>query len=584
MRSPLVLLTLGLAVATPTLALPTAAQAQKGPPDGPAPTWKLPPPPGVETVKPMKPTWCAGYKPRPWLPGNLVYDDVDRLGYSEELLEQIAQLACDRPDEPGRQQWIAFYRQGWLNIVGTSEKEDRAAMAARMSLRAARDAAAARCAPMYADKGLSPADAVFTRLRATAVGCYGPPTEITDGNSNAFGLSGASYWLDRAAEPPDELVRLSWVLRCLNPGASNVDPDSIDRALGRWSMCGMDAARLDRKKFDKEVAALGLDPLGQVRAREAFAYTRLLVASYQAALTRLRAKDPAYGRILDAAARGFADWVALRREHAAVLDQAFAMEDAFRDADPRTIGDCSGSLRKALQDHVAAVAPKTKDELVDALNDDVGQPVLKALIACDSMQGRYALSDTEHALLGSGRTRRGPRTAAFWATLDVVSEIAAEKFRFPVQPGNFGGPLPDRGAWMVAAWESTFNQIHWDRDQKGQVATVKAQGDGVMVTFKTRSWKEPVWKCKETNRVDRITPDGRVEYRQSCVAAGTQVVKETPRPAWIRKDLAAGIKPGVFVTMRLDTKPEPDQGYPLSVHADAGQTRLVQYQGFVVAP
>jgi hypothetical protein len=183
--------------------------------------------------------------------------------------------------------------------------------------------------------------------------------------------------------------------------------------------------------------------------------------------------------------------------------------------------------------------------------------------------------------------RRGPRTAAFWHTLDVVSEIAADRERFPVQPGNFGGPLPgiDREIdWTVLAWESTFNQTSFDRDQKGRVAAVKAQGDGVMVTFKTESWKEPTFNCKETNRIDRITADGRVEYRQICTRTGTETVKVTPRPVWIRKDLAAGIKPGVFMKYRIDDKPKPAQGFPREVYADEAQKKLVQYWGFPVKP
>ncbi|MBK9036593.1 MAG: hypothetical protein IPL61_35980 [Myxococcales bacterium] len=412
------------------------------------------------------------------------------------------------------------------------------------------------------------------------------PAEVGYGTDGGAEMGAASYWIDRAAEPPDELVRLTWVLRCLNPGASSIDPATADRALGRWAVCGHDAVKLDRRAFDRAVDALKLSPLARVRAREMFAYTRKLLTSYQAGWKALVSTDPAYARILETPAQGFAAWVKLRATNKAALDQAFAMEDAFRDADPRTLTTCGETLREALQQHVASRAPTTKDDVVDAVNDDVGQPLLKALVACDSMQGRHALADTEHKLLGLGRSRRGPRTAAFWATLDVVSEIAAEKFRFPVQPGTFGGPLPaiDRDHdWMVKAWEATFNQINWDRDQKGQVAKVVAKGDGVVVSFKTVSWKEPVWSCKETNRVNRILPDGRVEYRESCVAKGTQTVKNTPRTAWIRKDLASGIKPGVFMSMRLDLKPDPAQGFPLEVHADQAQTKLRAYWGFPVA-
>ena len=136
--------------------------------------------------------------------------------------------------------------------------------------------------------------------------------------------------------------------------------------------------------------------------------------------------------------------------------------------------------------------------------------------------------------------------------------------------------------WMVQAWEATFNQTSFDRDQKGRVASVKPDGDGVVVSFKTESWKEPVFKCRETNKVHRITADGRLEYRQHCVAAGTETVKVTPRPVWIRKDLAAGITKGVFMKWRVDSKPSPAQGFPLEVYADQAQTKLLSFHGFPI--
>jgi hypothetical protein len=563
-----------------------AAAGPRNPPDPPAPTWNDPPPAGVETVKPIKPTWCAGYKPKPWLPGSLAYDEIKR-GYSENVLKQIAELACDRPDDAGRQQWIAFYRQGWLNLVGTSEAEDREAMAARLQLDAGdRALAGGVCKRLWHPPAdAAPADKLFATLRAQAIGCGGLPMEVGYGTDGGDGMATASYWIDRAAEPPDELVRLAWVLRCFNPGTSSIDPATAHRALGRWSMCGHDALALDRRRFDRAVDALGLPALGKVRAREMFAYTQKLLRSYRAAFKDLRAKDPDYGRILDEPEQGFAAWVKLRADNRAALDDALAMEDSFREGDKRKLAGCSESLRATLAAHIASLAPRTKDDVGDAANDDVGQPVLRALIACDSLMGRHGLVDSEMKLLGLGRLRRGPRTAAFWQTLDVVAAIAADRTKFPVQPASFGGPLPrvrPDDDWMHVAYEATFNETNWDRDQLGRVTAVKPDRDGVMVSFKTETWKEPVSKCTETNRIDRITAEGRVEYRQRCVAAGTRTVKVTPQPVWIRKDLAAGLKPGVFMKWRRDNKPKPAMGFPMEVYADQAQTKLIQFWGFAV--
>ena len=558
------------------------------PPDPPAATWNEPPPPGVETLKPSRPTWCAGYKPRPWLPGKLYYDDIRIGGYSEQVLRQVAELACDRPDDPGRQAWIAFYRQGWINIVGTTDQEDRAAMAARMVPGADKLFVESTCKKLWSDRDASPAERSFNALRAQAIGCSGLPSEITYGTDGGTGMAAASYWLDRSVEPPDELVRLAWVLRCLNPGASAIDPKTAHQGLGNYAFCGHDARKLDRATFERALAALKLPPIGQVRARERFAYTKKLLASYDRAFQLLASKDKDYARLaIHAPEQGFATWVKNRKANAVALDEARAMEDKFRDGDRKAVAGCGVSLRKHLKAHVASLAPKTKDDIVDAVNDDVGQPILAAVIACDSLEQRYGLVNTEMKLLSLGRTRRGPRTAAFWNTLDAVAEIVKDKTKFPVQPNRFGGPLPrveGQDNWIHVAVDATVNKTSFDRDQKGQVAAVKPQSDGIMVSFRTESWQEPVFSCKDTNRIDRIMPDGRVEYRQSCVATGTQTVRDTPRPAWIRNDLADGIKPGVSLTMRVDGRPSPAQGFPIEVHADKARKRLIQYWGFPVVP
>jgi hypothetical protein len=576
-----------LACAVPALlatALATAPAAADGknPPDPPAATWNDPPPPGVTVARPAAPSWCAGYKPRPWLPGSLAYDDV-RHGYTETALEEVAQLACDRPGDPGRQAWIAFYRQGWLNIVGTTDADDRDALAARMHLRDAERVVTEQvCKPLYRRDERRPADRAFDRLRADALGCGGLPFEIRATGDDAA----ISFWLDGAAEPPDELVRVGWVLHCLQTGASSVDPASVHVALGNYAYCGHDALKLDRAGFERDLAVRRLPPLARARAHEVFGYTKKLVASYEQALAALAQQDPDYGHLAhEVPAQAFAAWVKTRAANAAAFDAAAAVEDQLRGGNRKEVAGCGPTLRKLLQAHVAAVGPKTVDEIRDAATDDVGTPLLRALITCDAFEERYGLVDAEVKLEGAGRVHRGPRTAAFWAAMDRVTEIVKDKTKFLAQPARFGAPLPRlelEANPIHVAYEATFNKAHLDRGAKGTVAAVKPQGDGVMVSFRTESWQEPILDCHDTNRVDRILADGRLEYRQSCVSRGTRTAHSTLRPVWMPRDLAAGLKAGVVMSLQIDDTPSPPQGFPLEVYADAGKKHLVQYAGFPV--
>ena len=564
------------------------SSSPRGPADPPAAHWNDPTPPGVETLKPEAPTWCAGYKPRPWLPGNMLYEDVSKEGYSEQLLGEIAMLACDRPDDPGRQAWIAFYRQGWLDIVGTTDAEDREAMAARMHVKEQEAALEAVCKPLrgaaYAkDDERSPSDRLFDHMRAEALGCDGTPDRVQGRE-----LVEASYWIDRAAEPPDELVRLDYVLRCIqtNNGASAIDPKFANVTLGNYAFCGHDARKLDRASFEKALAAYKLPPLARARARENFAYTQKLLASMGAAYRDLVAQDPDYKRLLvDEPERGFQQWIQLRAAHKAEFDAAAAMEQHFRDEDKRGIAGCGVSLRKQLEEHVRARAPKNGDAVVDAVNDDVGQPLLHALLACDAMEGRFSLVDSEHKLVGLGRVRRGPRTAAFWHTLDVVTELGKDKPKKKwVQPEQFRGPLPQEwgDTWTAKAYDMSVNKTSF-MDYKGQVASVRHERGGITLVFRRDTYQEPTLDCHDTNRISRIDPDGRVEYQQSCRQVGMHTVDVTPEPAWFRGELAAVIQPGMDVEFRLDSRKQPSEAYPTAVYADKVHKRLVQYWGFPVA-
>jgi hypothetical protein len=569
-------------------ALASSPSSPHGPTDPPAPHWNDPTPPGVETLKPSAPTWCAGYKPRPWLPGNMLFDDISKEGYSEQMLQEIAQLACDRPDDPARQAWIAFYRQGWLNIVGTTDAEDREAMAARMQLKQQEAEVQAVCKPLHGaayskDDERAPSDRMFDHMRAEALGCNGTANLVKRGE-----LGEASYWVDRSAEPPDELVRLDFVLRCFQTdnGASSIDPKFANVTLGNYAFCGHDARKLDRAGFDKAIAAYKLPPLARARARENFAFTQKLLASMGAAYRDLAAKDPAYKRLfVDEPERGFSDWIKQRAANKSALDGALAMEDKFRDEDKHAVAGCGATLRKQLEDHVRSRAPKNSDAVVDAVNDDVGQPLLHALLACDALEGRFTLVQAEHELVGHGRVRRGPRTAAFWHTLDVVAELGKDKPKKQfVQPEQFGGPLPYEygDTWTKKAYEMSFNHTSFI-DQKGQIASLARQGDGFLVTFKRETYEEPTLDCHDTDHIDQITPDGHVIYRQSCRAVGMHTVDATALPAWIRASFAAELKPGMFLELHLDERQKPYEGYAKAVYADKAHKYLVQYWGFPVA-
>ena len=81
----------------------------------------------------------------------------------------------------------------------------------------------------------------------------------------------------------------------------------------------------------------------------------------------------------------------------------------------------------------------------------------------------------------------------------------------------------------------------------GVVKQVEKKGDLVKVIFKTEKYKVPDYTCVETNKVDRILPDGSILYRRNCTKVGEHEEESTATPFETPAWAAEGVGPGSFV-------------------------------------
>jgi hypothetical protein len=56
------------------------------------------------------------------------------------------------------------------------------------------------------------------------------------------------------------------------------------------------------------------------------------------------------------------------------------------------------------------------------------------------------------------------------------------------------------------------------------------RADGARLAFRPARWSEANYECVETRRVDRITDDGRIKYRELCKQTGTTAMREQFQP------------------------------------------------------
>jgi hypothetical protein len=179
--------------------------------------------------------------------------------------------------------------------------------------------------------------------------------------------------------------------------------------------------------------------------------------------------------------------------------------------------ECPSALAPALTKRMGAIRPATLRAIDAALEDPVTQLSWRALVLCEK-------DPTTAGLRAAPLTRTktswfGPRRAAIAAL-----GIAVERL-----------PTVDEAA----------------ANEWGVVASVDKPRDGVVrVHLEGRKWHEPVQRCRETRRIDGISDDGRLIYREICRVVGRTVHRTAPDPLLVDADVAKKLAPGRGIRVR----------------------------------
>ena len=122
----------------------------------------------------------------------------------------------------------------------------------------------------------------------------------------------------------------------------------------------------------------------------------------------------------------------------------------------------------------------------------------------------------------------------FKALAEALPDETEEQFRegSPIKGGGFNRP----GDWS--------NDIR-DGSSRGTVTSIKDDNGLVKITFKKETFKNPLEKCTDTNKIWGIDFDtGKIIYYQNCVSAGFETLDVTPEPIRVTKQHAKGVKIG----------------------------------------
>jgi hypothetical protein len=500
---------------------------------------------------------------------------AEHSGLDTGRIGRILAGACNFPNDPGFEEAVGSVVQLWVNWFGQSREDAIESLVLRGASEKWKNDLDAGCRKIQVDEEASPEDASITRARREAVGCR------AGGN-----IDDLDWYIDKGDQPPSELVRLGYAMRCLQP--DNLDP-SNKREWWKVGVCARDIRELDAKKVAAETAKMTAPQ--QAHARENVSYMKSALADLERVVKPKADSDPDYKHILyDAPEAGWDAWVALYRKHKKAMDATYAFEKAM--FGPRI--DAYQGCYKALEPGVVAFFKggkfKTKEQVEKALREPIGYTLLNALGACYAITAPASAGVAMMNGTKESRVWRGPRAAAGYAMVEALNDIKENRPRFPLQAEWFYPDLTDLIVKEARYGERTKvpNNGNFPDTVEGVVKTSKKYAqrkETLRLDFKTEMWMEKVVTCRDTKKIDRIE-NGKVYYRKTCQSQGMQQRKFTPKATAVPDWAGKGIRPNALIKLQVPSGSEYSNqlrfGYPLEVYANKSKKKLVSVYGFLL--
>lgn len=541
--------------------------------------------PGVEAIAPMKPTWCEGVLEsvgkldtvRPSFPGA-----VPEVPMVNDVISPIL-ASCLDPDWDVRQQVMAAWRQKLSNRLGLTAAMNERVLKLAGKLFALGDfdkkqrpeLCTTQLAPLPSGKVEERGNRSLERI---AVDCGNQRSD-----ENRVDLRD----VDVPGGLTSQLATGGVVWRVL--------PQSLSDGDAHWALTqASDVAVLnaalvfDGKQFEQQLEALQLNELGRLRA----------ILNYFGARARLQAYVSLYKSlkvsglqkvVFDAPAAGVKAFLAHAPEDKALLETVLSLE--AQSAEDLT--GCAQKLWPQVQTALKGQGQRRLSEL--ELN-----PLLSYAVALCARQDKNAPGLEAIFTWYAERQPvvRGPMGAAYQAVFEAFNDASggtatARGFQPGERSGSGGDkltlPPPERspvaGAELPDSVAGHNNTMDPERMQSGGVVkALEKHGDLVKVVFRTEKYIVPDLECVETNRIDRITPEGQIIYRTSCKKVGEHEETATAQPFDVPAWAVAGLAPGNLVTVMFQPVNSNAAGRGWIIESFESKARSKRTSLFGIAP
>lgn len=226
-----------------------------------------------------------------------------------------------------------------------------------------------------------------------------------------------------------------------------------------------------------------------------------------------------------------------------------AVKAAFTAIRTPSAKEACATADAAFEKAVTAKSPKSWKEATALLQDPAIDLFAQARQRCHDANGDKLLAKLEDRMLAKwGRRSVGPRVTAY-----------RELNEWPQRSDLFDFP-PER-----------------------VVKSASAKGESIEIGFEPEEWTEHRESCKETNIIDGITWEGKIEYRVSCVALEPLKHKDPLPNVTMPKSAASELKKGHVISM-VEESGRPTvivYDYPTK-KAAAADTDLAAFLGIVL--
>lgn len=514
------------------------------------------------------PPWCGGIDGQTETDYGSIENDAKNDGYgNERVARDIARGSCawrnSAEDTQKIRDKVAAGRAKFIAATGLTEAEANELFAIVVDQRRASAENDAFCKAIKVDEDEVSAHELSRAKAMRYLVC-------------TQGSGGGDYdWPDIT-----QIEQVAQVSNCFHSLETNLNADTDKFAQQPWPMlqfasCNTMATRIDARRFLAEVAA---DPRfnrsSALWAKAALGEAFARIGKVRGRYKKIGAKKPVLEELLfTAPEQGYTAFASVHAANKDAMEQAVVLLGGANKLKQlaKTHAGCAATFEPLFTKALAAKKPTDADSVKAAFRDTFIHYSGLAFATCEAIEGHDLVASVYASEIRDTPAARGPVDAARAAALEVLFANADEI-------DGVRDMTPSRSAPTMRLSVSPPPS----KEAQAVIASVAPAKDGMLkITFKKETWNEQLLNCKETNRIDRISDDGKIVYRQICSPAGTRKRELKEEPVLVEKRFADALKPGRFLEMRVTTGGER-VAMPMRVYATKDKKQLTGYLGFAL--